>query len=158
MQGSKHFKCYEIVDRETYRLFGEFSYRFFDPILLRVADWLREELGPTTCNNWYWNKEKASWDVFEWSGLRTSRWDLAQPNSSGKKKYSPYSDHALGNALDLRFKNHSAEYVRQYIQDNWERIKADTGAVSLTLEAGDTVSWVHLATRNNNDGVNIFNI
>ena len=158
MQKSKHFKSYEIVDRETYRIYGEFSYRFFDPILLRVADWLRDELGPVTCNNWFWNKDKPAWDVFEWSGLRTARWDEVQPSRqlNSKKKYTPYSDHALGNALDLKFRDHSAEYVRQYIRDNWERIASDTGAVSLTLEDGPTISWVHLATRNNNEGVNTF--
>lgn len=156
MQESRHFKCYELVDRETYRHFGEFSYRFFDPILLRVADWLRDELGPIVCNDWYWRKQEAAWAVFEWSGLRTSRWDEVQPSPSGKKKYSPYSDHALGNALDLKFQDHDANYVRQYIKDNWERIKADTGAVTLTLEDGKAVSWVHLATRNNKEGVNTF--
>ena len=156
MQTSRFLKPYELVDRETYRLFGNSSYRFFDPMILKVADWLRGELGAVTCNDWFWRKDEAAWEVFEWSGLRTARWDEVQPSKTGKKKYSPYSDHALGNALDLKFKDYDADFVRQYIKDNWDRLSKDTGCLTLTLEEG--VSWVHIATRNNKQGINTFTV
>jgi hypothetical protein len=158
MYKSEYLKAYEIVDRETYNRFGEASYRFFDPLLLKVADWLRVNLGAVTCNDWHWRQDENTHAVFEWSGLRTARWDEVQPSSSGNKKYSPYSDHALGNALDLKFRNHDAFYVRQYIKDNWERMKNETGVESITIEEGPTITWVHIATRNNKNGINIFNV
>lgn len=154
MQKSVYLKPYELVDRETYRRFGESSYRLFDPNLLRLADWLRDQLGPVTVNDWYWRKDEAAQSVYEWSGFRTSRWDEVQPRANGKKRYSPYSDHALGNALDLKFKNHDAEFVRQFIKDSWDIIQHDLGIDTVTLEEG--VSWVHIATRNNPKGVNSF--
>ena len=158
MYKANYFKAYELVDRETYRRFRETSYRFFDPTLLKVADWLREKLGPVTCNDWRWRKHENASDVFEWSGLRTARWDEVQTRADGKKRYSPYSDHALGNALDLKFKNHTAEEVRAFIKANWKELKEATGCSSLTLEEGPAVTWVHIATRNNEEGINTFNV
>lgn len=159
MYKSKYLAAHEIVDRVTYSRFGNSSYRFFDPLLLQVADWLRGELGSVSCNNWYWNRDALPSTVYEWSGLRTARWDEVQPSASGKKKYSPYSDHALGNAFDLRFKEHTAWEVRKFIHENWERMKeAIPGLVSLTLEEGPTISWAHIATRNNAKGINVFNV
>lgn len=149
---SVYFKPYELVDRETFRIFGWTSYRFFDPVLLLTADWLREQLGcPVTINDWYWRSDEDAKNVFEWSGFRTQRWDEVE----GRKVYSPYSDHALGSALDMKFRDYDANYVRQFIRDNWDRMQDEIdGLQSLTIE--EDVSWLHLATRNNNKGLNFF--
>lgn len=154
MYKCEYFVPSELVDRETFRRFGYTSYRFFDDRVLKVADWLRSKLGPATINDWSWREDEPPEAVFEWSGLRTPRWDEAQPREDGKKRYNPYSDHSLGCAVDMKFKFYSADYVRSFIKDNWEQMQKDLGIDSITLEEG--VGWVHVATRNNKKGINLF--
>jgi hypothetical protein len=145
MYRCKHFKPYELVDRETFRQFGYTSYRFFDGRLLKLADWLREKLGSCTVNDWYWTKlDYEDKSVFKWSGLRVSK----------SPHFKPYSMHTHGKAMDMKFRDHSADDVRQFINDHWGEIKFVTGLESITLEEG--VSWVHVDVRNSDDGVNTF--
>jgi len=125
---AKHFIIQELVDPVTYNKFGERSWWFIDPDLIKIIDALREEFGSATINNWKWGGDRS------WSGLRTS----ASP------WYSTYSQHSFGRAADIIFKNHEAEEVRQAMiadPDKWLEI-----VPHITLEEG--VSWVHVDVRN----------
>lgn len=139
MYTPKHFAAHEYVPEETYKRFGEQSFMFIDDRLLRFDDFLREQFGTITINNWYWNGDRM------WSGLRT-------PNSP---YYSTYSQHSFGKASDKIFRDVTAEEVRIWLKQNVDIWQQKTGIKSITLERG--VSWVHLDVRNNQEGYNSFN-
>jgi hypothetical protein len=112
---------------------------FIDDRLLRFDDFLREQFGPITINNWYWDGDR------EWSGYRP-------PDSP---YFSQYSQHSFGRASDKIFQNVEAEEVRVWLKQNVDIWQQKTGVKSITLE--NKVSWVHSDTRNNSEGYNSFN-
>lgn len=128
MKKAQYFKIHELVDQDTYERFGGKAWWFIDPKLIELIDAMREEFGPATINNWFWNGPR------EWSGLR----------NPASKWYSPYSQHSYGRAADILFKNHTADEVRNAMTsdpDKWLAI-----CPSITLE--EDVSWVHVDVRN----------
>ena len=132
MYTCNHFEIHELVSPETLAQHTESEcWAMFDPDILKAADWLRERYGPGTINNWKWGGE------FSQSGLRT-------PES---KYYSPTSQHSIGCALDMKFSDYSAEYIRD-----------DLAAMELAgdeiprgirrIERG--VSWLHIDCKETN--------
>jgi hypothetical protein len=79
-----------------------------------------------TINDWFWG------GAFEDSGLRTS----------DSEYYSPTSQHSLGRAADIKFKNHTAAQAIKYIKNNHHKYPY------LTFLELDTKSWVHIDVRN----------
>jgi len=127
---SKYFRLHELVDRTTYENYGEKTWEFFDPSLLKVLDRIKEKFnkGTMTINNWYWRGDR------QYSGLRT-------PESP---YYSYTSMHSWGKAFDAVFSAYSAEHVRQYILDNIVDFQEIKG-----IEID--ISWLHIDTRNRED-------
>lgn len=134
----KYLAPYEVVDKKTFSRWGYASYRFINPNILKAADWLRERLGKITVNDWKWGGNS------QWRGLRTTDSDY----------YLQYSAHSFGDALDISFQDHSAQYVRDYIVEHWDEFVEETGITSITLEKD--VSWVHISAQNNKQGINFF--
>jgi hypothetical protein len=135
MYSCRHFKIYEIVPPSVYEKYGERAWWFLNPSLLELADALRDDFGSCTVNDYKWGGK------FSQSGLRTSE----------SQYYNPFSQHALGNALDMKFKI-SADEVREQIKSNPDKYLAI--APSITLEEG--VSWVHIDVRNAEHGIRTF--
>jgi len=133
----KHFKAHELVPKEIYEKWGIRSFMFMDDRLLKLCDALREEFGPATINNYMWKGDRVA------SGLRT-------PDSP---HYSPTSQHSYGRAVDILFRNISAEDVRECIKND-PKAWCVNGINSITLEDG--VSWCHIDIRNGKAGVNSF--
>lgn len=97
MYRCEHFELHELVSPDTLQNNEEdVLWLVFDESLLKAADWLRERYGPCTVNNWKWGGD------FSQSGLRTK----------ASKHYSPTSQHSKGCALDMKFKNWTAEDIR----------------------------------------------
>ena len=138
MYKCKHFKAHELVPPAIYDKFGERSFMFLDDRLLKLCDALREEFGSATINNYKWGGDRVA------SGLRS-------PDSP---YYSPTSQHSFGRAVDILFKDYSAERVRSDIKDDSTIWQNGTGLNSITLEDG--VSWLHIDIRNGKAGVNSF--
>jgi len=133
----KHFKAHELVPPAIYEKFGERSFMFLDERLLKLCDALREEFGSATINNYKWGGDRVA------SGLRS-------PDSP---YYSPTSQHSFGRAVDILFKDYTAEEVRASLKNkgnNW----LGHGVTSITLEDG--VSWAHIDIRNAEDGIHSF--
>ena len=86
---------------------------------------LREKFGPATVNDWAWGGGYTE------SGLRS--FDFGGIHNR--------SLHKFGKAFDVKFKNHTAEEVRQYIIDNPNEFPYIVG---LELD----VDWLHFDTRN----------
>ncbi len=136
------FEAYELVDEQTYKRFGDRSLRYMDDGLMKILEYLRQELGPLTVNTWYWGGDK------HWSGLRT-------PTSPW---YSTYSGHSYGKALDIRSKKHSADEIRDFIKDNWDEIQKYSGVKGVRLESSrDAPTWCHLDVLHDGEGVYVFN-
>lgn len=68
----------------------------FDTDLLKAIDWLWERYGTVTINDWKWK------GAFTQSGIRTK----------DSVHYSEGSMHSVGKAFDLKFKNVTAQYIR----------------------------------------------
>ncbi len=115
----KNFTIQELVDPGTYKRFGERSWMFLDPRILKALQGLRNHFGPCTVNNWHTGGDR------QWSGLRT-------PSSP---YYSSTSQHTFGRAIDCIFRNAPAKEVRAWIKDEQPMYIS-------RIEGG--VSWVHI--------------
>ena len=100
MQKCEYFAIHELVDQVTYEERGQKAWELLDSRLLTVIDRLRAVFGRATVNDWKWGGK------FQWSGLRTERCNIG----------SKYSQHKYGRACDIKFKNVSAEEVREFIR------------------------------------------
>jgi len=130
---SKYFKAHELVDRETYKKYGERSFRFIDPRLIETIDQLKEDFsnGTITINNYLWKGDRAN------SGLRLP----------GSEYHSTYSQHSFGRAVDMIFSRYSTKRVRKHILENLDKYPHVKGL--------EIASWLHIDTRNE-DSIVIF--
>lgn len=139
MYKPQYFEPHELVPQHIYEKYGSLSLQFMDDRILMVADALRKRYGPVTLNNYYWGGNR------QWQGLRTN----LSPD------YSPTSQHSFGRAIDARFKNHTAEEVRDDLRDFGIGIlKLPNHISTLTIE--DDVSWLHVDCRNRGHGLRFF--
>lgn len=144
MYKCNYFGIKELVSPKVYKKRGEKAWSLFDDRALKMIDLLREHFGECTINNWYWGGE------FKQSGFRTM-WT---------KWWRMFSQHTFGRAFDLKFKHHDAFEIRRDLKDNWDTkwkfLFKEIGIISISLEEGSTITWVHIDIRNNAPGVNIF--
>lgn len=138
MYQCEYFKIHELVPKAVYSELGEKAWRLFDERILKLIDTLRDSHGPAYVNNWFWGGDK------QWRGIR-------YPESP---VYSPYSQHTFGRAIDVVFKQVTAEKARQDIRNHIDYYLSASGAESITIEIG--VSWLHVDVRNNDPGLNSF--
>lgn len=126
MEKAEYFKIFELVDPETYEARGQKAWELIDSRLITVIDRLRAIFGPATINDWKWGGK------FKWSGLRTNRCRIG----------AKYSQHRFGRAADLKFKNVSAQEVRDFIKADpiWPHV----GVRCVEKD----VSWLHVDVRN----------
>ena len=127
---SKYFEIHELVPPHLFEKRGEGCWRFIDERLIATIDTLKEHFssGTMTINNYKWGGDR------EWSGLRTSQ----------SPDYSPTSMHSFGKAIDCIFSHYSAEEVRLYILSN-------KGFFPYIRGMEDTVSWLHVDVRNEDE-------
>lgn len=125
MYQPRFFKTQELVPPSIYKRMGERSLSLIDDRVLVTLDKLRRMLGPCTVNNWCFGGH------YEQSGLRTSEC----------KEFSPTSQHAFGRAMDCKFRDHTAEEVRQFVIRN-----KDTFPFITFIESD--VNWFHFDVRN----------
>ena len=125
MYKPRFFKAQELVPPSIYEKMGERSLVLIDDRALQTLDQLRRSLGPCTVNDWCFGGK------FKQSGLRT-------PES---KHYSPTSKHSFGRAMDCKFRDHTAEEVRQFVIKNRDLFPF------ITFIESD-VSWFHFAVHN----------
>ena len=131
----RYFKIQELVPRDVYNTRGEKAWQLFDYRALKTLEWLRENLGSCTVNDWLWG------------GLRTYEFYMQDGYTTKAEALNKialsYSQHKYGRAFDCKFRNISAEDARQWIKDNWRKSGFDW---AITLEEG--VSWLHFDVRN----------
>lgn len=121
----KHFSIEELVPKMLFDILHEdVLWGMFDQELLKAADWLRERYGPATINNWKWA------GAFSQSGIRTKDSNF----------YSEGSMHSVGRALDMKFKNISAEAIRADLK----AMNARGDMIPYICRMEDGVSWCHI--------------
>lgn len=128
---AKHFKLYELLPTNIYNQ-NKFNksalWSIFDERILITADKIRELLNcQTYINNWYWNGNN------QYRGWRPCNCEVG----------AQFSQHKFGRALDMNFRDYTAEQVREMIlNDPWnEAFKFIT-----RIEGG--VSWLHIDCAN----------
>ncbi|WP_420588198.1 hypothetical protein [Bacterioplanoides sp.] len=125
MYQPRFFKAQELVPPSVYKKMGDKSLSLIDDRVLMTLDQLRLKMGLCTINNWCFGGN------FEQSGLRTDEC----------KVFSPTSQHAFGRAMDCKFRDHTAEQVRQFVINNKEMFPY------ITFIESD-VTWFHFDVRN----------
>ncbi|OQC57067.1 MAG: Peptidase M15 [Bacteroidetes bacterium ADurb.Bin012] len=120
----KHFKAYEIVDKNTYEALGEDALRLFPYHSLLMLDGLREFFDvPITVNTWH------SGGQFQWRGFRT-----IHCKEGAKQSY-----HRRGMAFDCDVRNYTAEEARKKILSN-----EDDPLLQYVNRIEDGVNWLHI--------------
>ena len=127
MYKCKHFIIEELVSSQTFKDRGDKAWQLLDDRILITLDRLREKYGSMTVNNWKWGGDR------EWSGLRTAE----------SSYFSKYSQHSFGRAVDVIFKDVTAEEVRQEFLAN-----KDDEAFEFINSTELGVSWLHIDCRN----------
>ena len=122
----KYFIIQELVSPNQFKtLSEEDNWKLFDKKLLETLEWIRIELNkPITINTWY-NGGK-----FKYRGYREKACTEGAPKSA----------HREGKAVDFDVKGMSSEQVRQWIEENQERLPHP-------IRYEDKVNWVHIDTR-----------
>lgn len=129
MYECKRFAIYELVPKELYEMMGPNTgvlWNLFDENLLLGLDWIADRYSPkdgVTINDWYWGGE------FSQSGLRTTK----------SEYYSSTSMHSVGMAADMKFKNITAEEIREDLR----QLKY----APLITRVENKVSWLHVDTK-----------
>lgn len=142
---SKYFKIEELVSRKVYRKYGEKSWEFIDPTLIKVIDLVREHFNaPVTINNWLWGGN------LEQRGLRTNCDDIVKGKTEANTLY--VSQHCLGRAVDFNVKGLSAQEVYNDILKNKEKFYL----ISRVENIKNTPNWCHIDVANI-DKFTIFN-
>ncbi len=140
----RHFSIKELVPKHVYDQWGNKSWWFLDFRAIKTLEWLRDELGSCTVNNWAWG---GSYDQ---SGLRTYQFYQQATNTpdyiAKEKLAESFSQHKYGRAFDCKFTNYTAEEVREFVKKNWNIYGYEW---PITLE--EDVRWVHFDTRNRPD-------
>ena len=133
----EHFDIKELVDKKTYDSLGKRSIELLDPYMLWTIDRLRERYGSITINNWAWGGQ------YQFSGFRPKNCSIG----------ALYSQHRLGKAFDLKFKDYSAEQIRALIKVNYNE---DDFKFISCVEL-DTPTWVHIDSRHIEDRIRWIN-
>ncbi len=134
-----HFVIQELVPKHVFLKRGAKAWQLLDWRALKTLEWLRDHLGPCTVNNWHQGGNYSQ------SGLRTYKFysGINTPDYICHCDISQsLSQHKFGRAFDCKFKNHTAEEVRDYIKNNWPLFGLRW---AITLE--DDVDWLHFDCR-----------
>lgn len=137
----RHFAVQEVVCPQAFKDRGEMALHLMNPHVLETADILRDLFGPAFINTYSFSDAiKTAYGSRESSGLRLP----------GSPWYRPYSQHSRGNALDMIFKDITAEKIRRAI------INGDVNLpYNVVLEKN--VSWLHIACANYGNKVTLVN-
>ena len=124
MKVTKNFDLRELVHPEIYKVVGDRSFDFLNPLLPITIQALRDEFGPIVINDWLWDGEFVN------SGLR-------YPMSQFGAKLSA---HKFGTAADLKFLDADPIQVQAYIHSHPE----DYLYITRLEDANITKTWLHV--------------
>lgn len=127
----KYFQLCELVPRWQYENVEHYKlWMCWRPEILWTADRLRETYGPVIINDYSFG---GHWQYCGW------RPQVPPPG----EKWAEWTQHAWWNALDMHFRNVTAEEVRQDIKANkWPVVFQHIRCIE------DGVSWLHIDGRN----------
>ena len=130
MKVSKDFDIREFVPEEIWNKFGANSIWFIDKRCIEFAQWVRDLTGKSvTINNWHTGGQ------YKDSGYRMPDTETG----------ALFSQHKLGNAIDIKIDGFSGEQLRDLMAKNKQQfLKYMT-----TIELG-TKTWLHVDCRQTN--------
>ena len=133
------FDTREFVSQDIFDLWGDSHIWFVKRQLIVIAAWIKfKTLSTVTINDWCFGGTR------NFSGFRPFDCKIG----------SEYSQHKLGNAIDVVVKGFTAEQIRNIIRDDWkESYKMNDKEINrirnfgLTTIEKDTPDWVHCDLR-----------
>lgn len=99
MKITKNFSLQELVDKETFERWGNFSMRFLDKDTVKLLQFFRDRYGSTTVNNWAYGGN------LQYRGFRP-------PNCTVG---GSMSQHRFGRAFDINCTEWSPDEIREDI-------------------------------------------
>ena len=123
------FYIEEFVPKEVYQKFGDASIWFVNPNIILFTQWLKEHRSSSIIiNDWKWGGK------YNYSGFRPKSCNIG----------AEFSQHRLGNALDVKVPGYKPSIIRDLIRTNFtslnEKFKLST------IEKG-TLTWTHIDFR-----------
>lgn len=128
MKVGNNFYLNEFVSKEIYAQWGDKSIWFLDKRLFLLSQFFRDRFGVTTINN----------DQYNYSGFR-------EPEC---KVGAKLSQHRFGRAMDLKFKNATAQEVYKDVIENYDLYKKF--GLTTVENIDKTPTWLHCDLRNTN--------
>jgi hypothetical protein len=126
-----YFKIEELVPKNVFNNSEDKNnlWLIFNKDLLKIADYLREDYGKMTCNDWLWGGHNDERGFREWT------------TTTGAK----YSQHKFGRALDLIPSEYDVEKIREDI------INRKKPYMKLITCVEMDIWWLHFDLRNSID-------
>lgn len=124
-----YFSITELVSRQVAQKFGDQAWSFFDPRILDVLFWLRQNLGiPIVVNT----------SALQQRGLRENTCQIVADKTRRANLYC--SAHTRGQAIDLSSGRMNAKDIRR-----WIRANINTCPHPIRLEDDKSApTWVHI--------------
>lgn len=130
LQLTSNFQIHEFVPKETYAKWGDQkSTWFIDPLIVQIAQALRDEFGPMVING------LLNGHQYNYSGYRPP-----DCKEGGKE-----SQHRFGRGIDSKFKNFTVQEVYKKILEN-ENLWLKRGLTTLE-DISHTPTWLHCDCR-----------
>lgn len=123
------FIIQEFVPRKVYEYWGDRSLWFVNPKMILFCQWLKDQSGSiVTVNDWCFGGS------YQYSGFRPFDCMIG----------ARFSQHRLGNAIDIKVKGWEAEQVRDFIRRYFLYLNQEF--YLSTIEKA-TPTWVHVDFR-----------
>lgn len=133
---SKHFVIQEFVPPAIYTYFGERSWWYISPVIVGIADHLRQVIGqPLIINNWH---RGGSW---QFRGYRPPQTEVG----------AAYSMHRLGLAIDVSSPGLTPPQLIRFIEQEKEKF-IEIGLTTIEM-IRYTPTWLHLDCRPRIEGL-----
>lgn len=129
MKVSKNFELEEFINKNTFLQYGSGSLKFIDNRIISIAQFLRDNFGGLTINDWHKGGH------YNESGLRDF------DTSTGAK----FSQHKFGRAIDCKFSDYTVQQVYTKILANPKKF-IDAGITTLE-DISATPTWLHVDCR-----------
>lgn len=169
----EHFDLHEVVCPHIYYRWGDMAWQFFDYKILVLHDWLRDRLGPTFLNNWYYSYKDSDYikyiaemaghnqpivqadipkvpsgNLLDERGIRCPLCSLVMAKTNAGIIYS--SPHILAKAGDSDVQGRTAEECRQYLINKRSELP-------FPIRLEKNVSWLHMDCEDSGEKVQLIN-
>jgi hypothetical protein len=146
MYNPKYFAAYELLPEQNYAELAQHIPHIFDDRILRLADFIREEIArPAYINTWAISKAKEVFGYLQYAGYRP--FDCPDGADMSQHKFGRALDIKFMYLSDLPYRRRVEEYnaIRDWLTTNQENFPVLRDCLRC-LEYD--IDWLHIDCRN----------